>query len=501
MNQARNWVFLSILAAALLVLLLRMKPGPTHESASARPLILFCAAGVKPPVEEAAKIYEKAYGIPVQIQYGGSGTLLSNLRISGVGDLFIAADDSYMRIAETNDLIAETITLARMTPVIAVAKGNPKNVRTLGDLFLVNVALANPDAAAIGKVTREILRSTGEGQWEKLEKHARVFKPTVNDVANDVSLGTVDAAIVWDVTIPQYERLEGVHVEPLSTASQTISIGVLMSTKQPARALHFARYIGARDRGLESFIRHGYKPTEGDAWAERPEVVLFSGGINRLAIEETIRQFEEREGARITRVYNGCGILVAQMKTGQKPDAYFACDISFMPEVQDHFEPAVTIARNDLVIIVQKGNPKSILQLSDLAAPGLKLGVGNEGQSALGALTTRLLKSIGLHEKVMSNVRVQTPTADLLVNQMRTGALDAAIVYQANAQPVKDLMPIIPIHEPTAFATQPFAIGKHSSQRLLTGRLLNAIRSDASRTRFESAGFQWKVAGAKPGAP
>ncbi len=499
MKQTRNLVLLSILAAAVLVLVLRTKPGAARGSSSGRPLTLYCAAGIKPPVEAVAKEYEKKYGILVQIQYGGSGTLLSNLRVSGIGDLFIAADDSYLRIAETNALIAETIPLARMSPVIAVLKGNPKNVRSIADLYRVNVALANPDVTAIGKVTRDLLRPSG--QWEKLEKHARVFKPTVNDVANDVMLGAVDAGIVWDATIAQYERLEGVSVDPLSAARQTISIGVLRSAKQPWRALHFARYMGARDRGLHAFAGHGYKPVEGDAWAERPEVLLFSGGINRVAIEQTINQFEEREGARITRVYNGCGILVAQMKAGQKPDAYFACDTSFLAEVQDRFEPPVTIARNNIVILVQKDNPKSILQLSDLAAPGIKLGVANESQSALGTLTTRLLKSCGLHQSVMPNVRVQTPTADLLVNQMRTGALDAVIVYEANAHLVKDRMTVVAIQDPAAHATQPFAIGKGSSQRLLTERLLNAIRSDASRTRFESAGFLWKATRSATGAP
>ncbi len=499
MNQSRNLVFVSILAATLLILLLRTKPSGAGQSTPAQPLVIFCAAGVKPPVETVAKDYEKAYGTPVQIQYGGSGTLLSNLRVSGIGDLFIAADDSYIRLAETHALIAETIPLARMTLVIAVAKGNPKNIRTFEDLYRVNVALANPDAAAIGKVTRDLLKPTGH--WTRLENHTRVFKPTVNDVANDVTLGAVDAGIVWDATISQYERLEGIRVEPLSSARQNISVAVLRSTKQPVKALHFARYMAAMDRGLQSFARHGYSPVEGDAWSEHPEVLLFSGGINRLAIEETLRQFEEREGARITRVYNGCGILVAQMKAGQNPDAYFACDTSFMAEVQDRFEAPVTIARNDVVILVQKDNPRSIVQLSDLGEPGIKLGIANESQSALGALTTRLLKSTGLQEKVMSNVRVQTPTADLLVNQMRAGALDAAIVYQANANTVKDLMKVIPIENPLAFATQPFAIGKTSSHRFLTERLLLAISSEASRTRFESAGFQWKVAGTRTGAP
>jgi hypothetical protein len=53
--------------------------------------------------------------------------------------------------------------------------------------------------------------------------------------------------------------------------------------------------------------------------------------------------FEQREGVRVTRVYNGCGILVTQMHSGTRPDAYFSCDVSFMDQVRDLFEPPVTI--------------------------------------------------------------------------------------------------------------------------------------------------------------
>jgi len=36
----------------------------------------------------------------------------------------------------------------------------------------------------------------------------------------------------------------------------------------------------------------------------------------------------------VTRVYNGCGILVGQMQAGAKPDLYFACDAQFMAMVR-----------------------------------------------------------------------------------------------------------------------------------------------------------------------
>ena len=171
----------------------------------------------------------------------------------------------------------------------------------------------------------------------RVEEHAKVFKPTVGDVANDVKIGSVDAGIVWDATARQYPELEAVHLPLFDTAEETITVGVLNVSQQPREALRLARYLGARDRGLKHFARLGYEPVDGDPWAETPEIVLYSGAVNRVAVEDTIRQFEEREGARVTRVYNGCGILVGQMKAGGRPDAYLTCDRSFVPPVAELF--------------------------------------------------------------------------------------------------------------------------------------------------------------------
>jgi ABC-type molybdate transport system substrate-binding protein len=116
----------------------------------------------------------------------------------------------------------------------------------------------------------------------------------------------------------------------------------------------------------------------------------------------------------------------------------------------------------------------------------------------LGSLTARLLRSQGLLEKVMANVKVQTPTADLLVNQIRTGSLDAVVVYTANTSQVRDLLDVVELPEPEALAIQPYAIGRNSDHAQLMDRLLTTLRSAESRQRFEATGFRWREEGAKP---
>src|SRR5436190_7614375 len=66
--------------------------------AAPEPLVVYCAAGIKAPVEAVARDYEKAYGVRVQPQYGGSQTLLANLEVGRSGDLYLPADDSYIHL-------------------------------------------------------------------------------------------------------------------------------------------------------------------------------------------------------------------------------------------------------------------------------------------------------------------------------------------------------------------------------------------------------------------
>ncbi len=491
MKIGRILFLVSLVAAAVLVAVLARKPqkGPVEGKKEA--LVIYCAAGIKPPVEAVAKAYEQAYGVQIQLQYGGSGTLLSGLQVAKRGDLFIAGDQSFLVNGRTNGLVDEIVPLAHMAPVIAVPKGNPKGIRGLDDLLRVSVALGNPDATAVGTAVREALKKTG--QWEALEKKVKVFKPTVGDIANDIKLGAVDAGIVWDATVGQYPELEMVRVPILDAKEQKLAVGVLKFAQNPAAALHFARYLGAPDKGLKEFAKSGYLPVQGDAWAETPQVLLYSGGVNRLAVEKILDQFERREGAKITRVYNGCGILVSQMKAGQRPDAYFACDTSFLPPVQDFFLDPLNVSETSIVLLVAKGNPLGLKGLEDLQRPGLKVGVANPEQSALGALTERLLKELGLLDKISPNYKVQTPTADLLVNQIRTGSLDVAVVYEVNTSQVKDTMTVVPLSHPLAKAVQPYTLGRNSRHRLLLERLLATICSEESRKEYEKLGFHWRA--------
>ena len=466
----------------------------SKPSSSANTLTVFCAAGLKKPVEVIAAKYREESGVEVQLQYGGTGTLLSQIRVAQRGDIFIAADDAGIADARKFEAIREVIPFVRQRPVIAVRTGNPKKIATLADLARddVKLALANPEAAAIGRSVRTALGD----KYEPLAKHATVQKPTVTEIAADLSLGAVDAAILWDSTVPQFKDVEAIEAVELSGVIENASAAVLTACKDSVAALRFARYLAAPEKGGAIFQQQGFKPIGGDKWAEKPEMILYSGGVNRPAVEQILRDFSDREGVTVTTVFNGCGILCATMKTmgdasnPKFPDAYYACDLCFVPPVAENFPEAQILTETEIGIVVKKGNPRGVKTLAGLAQPGLRVGLCNAQQSTLGYMTAGMLRDLGIADLVRKNVVVEVPTADFLVNQMRAGALDVAIVYRVNTALQSEHLDWLPIDHPGAKAVQPFSVRAGSVNRQLAGRLLAFMK--LNRASFEKAGFSWR---------
>ena len=464
-------------------------------------LFMYCAAGLRYPVEEIVQQYRQRYGVQVEIQYGGSNTLLNQLEVARVGDLYLCADETYIRQARSKGLVREVLPIAFQTPVIVVKKGNPKRIAMLDDLLRedVTVALGNPDGAAIGKITHDLL--TAAGLWEKISAHVTkrgVFKPTVNEIANDVKLGSVDAGIIWDATAAQYPELESIKADALDPGASLVEVGVLSSARNPSAAIRFARYVAASNAGLETFAKHSLRVTNGDLWDENPEITFFAGSVNRRALEPIISEFERREGVRVNTVYNGCGILTAQMRTIQQnqdktfPDAYMACDVYYLDNVRELFQEAVNVSDTDIVIAVQKGNPKGIRELKDLTRAGMRVAVGQPEQCTIGALTKRLLEHEGLYDTLISgNVVTQTATSAMLVPAVTTNSADAALAYATDTLGEPGRIEVIRLDSELAKAIQPFSIARSSQHKQVARRLFEQVAR--SREIFEKSGFHWRL--------
>jgi molybdate transport system substrate-binding protein len=471
----------------------------TPKSASpSEPLVVQCADALRVPMEAIRIAYERETGQRVELRIGASQSLLTQMMVTQQGDLYLPADDSYLELARKKDLLRETLPVAEMHAVVIANPAAPAPVKTWADFVSPEreIVLANPDAAAISKVVRQtLLRSD---RWTEVEKRKPAFVGKVSEVGAAVRVNPKAVGIVWDAVAVQFPQLVAAELPELAEAKSHVAIAVTTYTKDPTAAIRFARYVTAKDKGLVEFTKNKYRvPERADVWAEHPELKLFGGSMLRPAIEETIREFQAREGITVHTNWNGCGILVAEMKSQFYPDMYFACEPRFLAKVQDHFEPGHVLSSNRLVIAVRKGNPHEVKSVKDLGKPGLKVGIGNENQCAMGDLTKLTFVRTGLYAKVQNNIAKQAPSGDLLISDFRSGGLDAIVVYESNVTPYPSEFDFTPIdigatNRDCTNPEQPVAVALATPYPTLAHRLLEAFRTKTSRERFEKLGFLWK---------
>jgi molybdate transport system substrate-binding protein len=252
----------SIVVLAGLIFLLYESSKSGANAGTDRPVRVYCAAALKPVMQNIAADYQKETGQQVEFEFGDSGHMLGNVTTRLNGDLFLPADSSFVRLAEERGLVAEAFPVCRMRAVILTRPGNPHNIAKFEDLLKpgLKIAIANPDKAAIGKVVRDHLVKIGK--WDAVASHLEVQHTTVIDSANAVQLGSIDAAIVWDSVAINYQELTAVHVKELDGAVGKVEIVILNSATNPTGAWQLASYTSASDRGLVQFRKWGFKDVE-----------------------------------------------------------------------------------------------------------------------------------------------------------------------------------------------------------------------------------------------
>jgi molybdate transport system substrate-binding protein len=138
-----------------------------------------------------------------------------------------------------------------------------------------------------------------------------------------------------------------------------------------------------------------------------------------------------------------------------------------------------------------------VQSLEDLIKPGVRVAVGEPTQCTIGALTRRLLQAEGLWEKLQQKQRqdgevvVEKSSSSMLVPDVVTGHVDAAMAYISDTLASHDKVDIVRIKSKQNLAIQPFSIAKSSQHKHLGRRLFQRIAD--SPERFRSAGFRFRI--------
>lgn len=191
-----------------------------NAQSSSKRMLVFAGAASKPASEDAVKLFQENTGIPVDVSFGGSGFVLSQMKLMKKGDLYFPGSSDFMEVAKKEDLVfpeTERI-VVYLIPAINVRKGNPKRISSLKDLTKdgIRVAIANPEFVCVGTYAVEIIeKNLTPLEKEKVKKNLVNYTESCEKTANAISLKAVDAVIGWRVF--QYwdpERIESIYLKP-----------------------------------------------------------------------------------------------------------------------------------------------------------------------------------------------------------------------------------------------------------------------------------------------
>ena len=180
----------SLLLSSFLLLL----PLPAAE-----PLSIAAAADLSPLQTQLAQSITQATGIPVRFTFGGSGILARQIENGAPFDLYLSANEGFLRdLEKVGKLVAgSAATYATGRLGLWSKSGRFRAVPDLTGAGVVHVALPNPAHAPYGAAARELLR--GLGLWTKVEPKV-VYGENVQQALQYAESGNADACITaWSL--------------------------------------------------------------------------------------------------------------------------------------------------------------------------------------------------------------------------------------------------------------------------------------------------------------
>lgn len=234
-------------------------------------LLVYVGAASKPPVEELVEQFQRETGIQVDVVFGGSGYIMSQMKLSKKGDIYFPGSSDYMEIAKRDKLVyPETEKrVVFLVNAINVQKGNPKNIKSLKDLCKpdIKVAIANPEGVCVGAYAVEILEnSLNENELKQFKKNLVNYTESCDKTASAVALKSVDAVIGWRVF--HYwnpNEIENIDLKPEEIIRiGYIPIAISTFTKDKSLAQYFINYV-ISEKGKSFFKKYQYLTTVDEA--------------------------------------------------------------------------------------------------------------------------------------------------------------------------------------------------------------------------------------------
>jgi molybdate transport system substrate-binding protein len=244
----------------------------------------------------------------------------------------------------------------------------------------------------------------------------------------------------------------------------------------------------------------GAAADEGGGGEEGSTLTVLAASSLTDVFGELEKTFEERNpGTDVRQSFESSSTLLTQIQHGAQADVFAsAAEEEMDAAVEDGLvagDPEVFV-RNREVIMVPEDNPAGVRGLRDLAEPGVKLVLAEEGVPAADYAVEILGKAAeyggGFEEAVLSNVVSREADVRAAVNRVALGDADATFGYASDHTPdVRDRVEAIAIPEDlNIVAAYPIAALKDARNPELAREWVDLVVSEEGQRVLEEWGFE-----------
>jgi molybdate transport system substrate-binding protein len=215
------------------------------------------------------------------------------------------------------------------------------------------------------------------------------------------------------------------------------------------------------------------------------EIKVFAAASLTAAFNELGPRYTAAEGTKVTFNFAGSQALATQIQQGAPADVFASADIPNMGKVKDLVGTPLNFASNLLQIVVEKGNPKGVKGLDDLANPDLKVVLAAPDVPA-GRYAQQALEKADVTVKPVS----QEDNVKAVVTKVALGEADAGIVYVTDVTAGGDKVEGVDIPQGlNVVATYPIATVKASKAQDKAQAFMDLVLSDQGQQVLKQYGF------------
>jgi len=235
---------------------------------------------------------------------------------------------------------------------------------------------------------------------------------------------------------------------------------------------------------------------------ETKELTVFTAASLTGAFGEIGQMYKNQTSIEVAFNFDGSQALRTQIENGAYADVFVSANKKQMNAVKNsglmNNSSIIIFTKNKLSLIVPKGNPAKISNLSDLAKPGLKIVIGTK-DVPVGDYALQIISKLGndsaygpdYKTKVLANVISQETNVNYVVTKVALGEADVGFAYVSDVtEELTSKVDKIDIpDEYNIIAEYPLGILLESKYPAESWEFMDLVMSDEGKAVLEKYGF------------